>query len=272
MCVCVCVCLRWNGTRKKQHTQTNVIIRRPTWVCMCVFVYDKYNLAMHVHVPLLTNRRELRPCLDCQPKSDFWHVQIISWLIFESVNSKKTHEIWVLQIWFGPHLEVVWNRTWVWFVQMRLNQILECLLRHSMDIWCLNGVSWWTRLGVRYSQSLTNIQRGIRKFALHLSSSSVPTKTRSHSHCFAVGTKPLAAQWSPPWQNSNTEHRVESVWCGGGGGHNNLTALYLDSRIYFSIGLTSTSGSCITNTRTDVYVVTTVTHADRSFQSSDVRA
>ncbi len=72
-----------------------------------------------------------------QPKSDFWYIQIVSWLISASLNSKK------------PHGKTVWNVIQIWFVRMRFqsvhsarsNRISEGLLRYFMDTGRLIKVS-----------------------------------------------------------------------------------------------------------------------------------
>ncbi len=158
------------------------------------------------------SRRNHRPRLDCQPKSDFWHIQIESRLISGSLDSSKPHEIQFLWIRFKPHCEVAWNAIQIRFVKMRFqferfacwNQILECLLRHFTDIVYLNGVIWWTRRGARRPQILTNAMRRITKSARHLSSSSVPRKTYSHQSLLCRWRKPSTAQWSPPWLQLRT--------------------------------------------------------------------
>ncbi len=51
----------------------------------------------------------LKPCSDCQPKSDFCAnpIEILSYL--DSLNGNELHEIRFVQIRFELHSYVVWN-------------------------------------------------------------------------------------------------------------------------------------------------------------------
>ncbi len=83
------------------------------------------------------------------------------------------------------------------------NWISGCLLHHTTGIGQLTGVSWLTRWGARWPQSLTNVPQHIGKFARHLSSLNVPRTTCSQqlllcvqsqtSHCTVKPT--MTAAW-----------------------------------------------------------------------------
>lgn len=49
--------------------------------------------------------KPLRPCLVCQAESVFWHIQIVSKVILESLDRKIHHKMRFLQIWSKPHLK-----------------------------------------------------------------------------------------------------------------------------------------------------------------------
>ncbi len=153
----------------------------------------------------------------------------------------------------------------------RSNRLSECLLCHFMDIRCRNGGSWRTGQGAWQPQSLTNAPTHIWKVAGHLSiircfrDVMLPTITQR---------KPLAAQWSQDCSRNivmfiGLLRRVCLVRRG--------SALQLESEsvwivrwcIFYNRHACALL-SCITSARTDANVVTIVTCADRSVQSSDV--
>ncbi len=57
-------------------------------------------------IPYLGNGHKptLKPCSDCQHKSDFWHIHFISPLILLSLNSRKTHKKTI----FTNHIQTSW--------------------------------------------------------------------------------------------------------------------------------------------------------------------
>lgn len=51
-----------------------------------------------------------RPCSDCQQKLDYLHIQILSWWVFESLDSKnKQTNTCNYLIWFNTHMKLGFN-------------------------------------------------------------------------------------------------------------------------------------------------------------------
>lgn len=83
----------------------HIVLLAKTVVCRC----SNYVLCVCMWVNECVCR-----CINCtalfrMPKSVFWHIQIVAWLILEGLDNRKPHEVQFLEIWSKPHLEVIWN-------------------------------------------------------------------------------------------------------------------------------------------------------------------
>ncbi len=126
----------------------------------------------------------LRPCSDCQPKSDFWHIPTVSWLIFDQ------------QTLHGNLIQIL-------FIQTRLQSGCTVhLFSHSMGTGCLNEVSWLDGVldGHRKWQTSLSTFRNLHATSRHQRSKGWDAPT---GHCFADCSKTSCC---------TVKHAVTAAW------------------------------------------------------------